>query len=61
MLLIGGIQIIFLGVIGEYLEIVFIEVKRRTLYFIDEYSGHDEDKEVTGDEITKNFDTIKRY
>lgn len=60
MLLIGGIQLIFLGVIGEYLERVFIEVKRRSLYFIYEYSGDDKYKEVTGDEITKNFDTVRK-
>lgn len=37
-LLIGGIQLISLGIIGEYLGRVFVEVKNRPLYFIDEYS-----------------------
>ncbi|MEG0551957.1 MAG: glycosyltransferase, partial [Carnobacterium sp.] len=37
-LFIGGIQLISLGVIGEYLSRVFVETKNRPLYFIQEYS-----------------------
>ena len=35
----GGIQLIFLGVIGEYLARVFNETKRRPLYLVNEYNG----------------------
>lgn len=35
----GGVQLVTLGVLGEYLGKVFMEVKRRPLYVLDEVAG----------------------
>jgi dolichol-phosphate mannosyltransferase len=44
--LIGGIQLIVLGVIGEYIGDIHVEVKRRPLYVIDELENFSEPPEL---------------
>jgi glycosyltransferase involved in cell wall biosynthesis len=52
MLMLGGIQIMGLGVMAEYIARIFLEVKRRPLYFVAEQRGFEE-AEIRQDNVAR--------
>lgn len=52
-LMLGGVQLVAIGILGEYLGRIFNETKRRPLYFVNEYvpSATANEKLAAGDEL----------
>ena len=49
-LFLGGVQLVLIGIFGEYLGRIYGEVKRRPLYLVAERLGFTSDREDTADE-----------
>jgi len=62
-LLVGGIQLLCTGIIGQYLAKTYLEVKHRPIYLIREKLGHKKDIKVTSanlkmEKITENSSNL---
>jgi polyisoprenyl-phosphate glycosyltransferase len=54
-LFMGAVQLLSLGIIGEYIRLIFLETKNRPTYIVAELMRHDTDARE-GDHFTDRFD-----
>ena len=52
-LLLGGVQLLMIGVVGEYLSRIYDEVKQRPMYVIAELRGFDEAADYLSRDVTR--------
>ncbi len=57
-LFLGGVQLISLGVVGEYVGRIYMEIKRRPLFVVQEKYGIDLDESTTGNHDSRTAKTF---
>jgi len=61
MYLLGGIQLLSIGVVGEYIAKTYMETKRRPRFFVEERVGEDEGSRAESDVATVTDAATPRY